>query len=94
VNGVVDRLALVNDRVLVIDYKTNRPPPRTRDDVPRLYLRQMALYRAVLAKAYGGRAIECALLWTEGPRLMTLPSEMLDSALASLARLDARKATS
>jgi ATP-dependent helicase/nuclease subunit A len=94
VNGIVDRLALVNDRVLVIDYKTNRPPPQTLDDVPRLYLRQMALYRAVLAEAYGRRTIECALLWTEGPRLMRLSPGTLDKTLAGLARLDGRKAAS
>jgi len=94
VNGIVDRLALVNGRVLVIDYKTNRPPPQSLADVPRLYLRQMALYRAVLAKVYAGRTIECALLWTEGPRWMRLPSEMLDEAQAGLARLDGRKGAS
>lgn len=94
VNGIVDRLAHVQDRVFVIDYKTNRPPPQTLDDVPRNYLRQMALYRAVLAEAYRGRVIECALLWTEGPRLMKLSPDRLDGVLASFARLDGSVAAS
>lgn len=94
VSGIVDRLALMADRVLVIDYKTNRPPPASLAEVPAAYVRQMALYRAVLAEAYANRSITCALLWTEGPALMTLPSEMLDRALRTLARLDGHGAAS
>jgi len=41
----------------------------------------MALYRAVLAQIYPGRTVDCALLWTDGPRLMPLPAELLDAQL-------------
>jgi ATP-dependent helicase/nuclease subunit A len=64
--------------VLVVDYKTNRPPPATVESVPRAYLAQMAAYRAALRLVYPGRAVRCALLWTEGPRLMELPPATLD----------------
>jgi ATP-dependent helicase/nuclease subunit A len=79
VSGQVDRLLVGPDRVLVLDYKTNRPPPATLDQVPPLYLRQMAAYRAVLRLAFPGRAVECALVWTYGARLMHLPGELLDA---------------
>ena len=46
--GQVDRLVVTPGRVLVLDYKTNRPPPTDPADVAPLYLRQMAAYRAVL----------------------------------------------
>ena len=65
--------------VLVIDYKTNRAPPATPDRVPAAYLRQMAAYGALLAAIYPDRRVRCALLWTEGPRLMPLD----ETALAS-----------
>ena len=79
VSGQVDRLLVTPDRVLVVDYKTNRPPPVALDQVPALYLRQMAAYRAVLRLAFPGRAVECALVWTHGARFMPLPGELLDA---------------
>jgi ATP-dependent helicase/nuclease subunit A len=76
--GQVDRLSIGPDRVLVLDYKTNRPPPAAVQQVPPVYLRQMAAYRAVLRLAFPARRIDCALVWTHGARLMPLPSAVLD----------------
>ncbi len=84
VSGQVDRLLVTPEEVLVIDYKTDRPPPAKADGVPAVYLRQMAAYRAALACIYPGRAVRCALLWTDGPRLMALDHRLLDDALAGL----------
>jgi ATP-dependent helicase/nuclease subunit A len=78
VSGQVDRLLVSADRVLVLDYKTNRPPPASVEGVPALYLRQMAAYRAVLSRAFPGRRVECALVWTFGARIMPLPDGLLD----------------
>ncbi len=78
VSGVVDRLAVLADRVLVADYKTSRLPPESLEAVPVLYLRQMAAYRAVLRAAFPGRAVECALVWTAGAMAMPLPDAWLD----------------
>ncbi len=77
-SGQIDRLIVTAEEVLVLDYKTNRPPPAAEEDVAEIYLRQMAAYRAVLRRIYPGRAIGCALLWTDGPRLMPLSSRLLD----------------
>ncbi len=78
VSGQVDRLVVRDHDILIIDYKTNRPPPKDAQDVPSLYLRQMAAYRAVLTDIYPGKAIRCLLLWTDVARLMELPPDMLD----------------
>jgi len=78
VAGYVDRLAVTDSRVLVIDYKTNRPPPQSPDQVPRAYVRQMAAYRRLLEDVYPGREVVCALLWTDDVRLMTIEKEQLD----------------
>jgi ATP-dependent helicase/nuclease subunit A len=79
VGGLVDRLAVLPDRVLIADYKTNRAPPATLTAVPVLYLRQMASYRSVLRAIYPGRPVRCALVWTAGARVMPLPHALLDT---------------
>jgi ATP-dependent helicase/nuclease subunit A len=67
---------------LIADFKTNRPAPRRIEEVPPSYVRQLALYRAVLTKLYPGRRIRAALIWTEVPDLMELSADVLDAALA------------
>ncbi|MFC4271731.1 double-strand break repair helicase AddA [Sneathiella chungangensis] len=76
-SGQIDRLMVGEDEILIVDYKTNRPSPRAIDAVPAIYIRQMSLYRRALMEMYPGKAVKCALLWTEGPHLMTLPPEFL-----------------
>ncbi len=56
VGGLVDRLVVLPDRVLVADFKTNRRPPARVEDTPVMYLRQMASYRAVLRAIFPGPA--------------------------------------
>jgi ATP-dependent helicase/nuclease subunit A len=73
----IDRLVVTEDRVLIVDYKTLRTPPTAEDEVAPLYLRQLAIYQAALARIYPRREIRCALLWTEGPRLMPISPEIL-----------------
>jgi ATP-dependent helicase/nuclease subunit A len=84
VSGVVDRLVVQRDRVLALDFKTDRPSPRTIADTPPAYLVQMALYRAVLRQIFPGRSVSCALVWTETPHVSALPDDALDAALAAL----------
>jgi ATP-dependent helicase/nuclease subunit A len=78
ISGQIDRLAVTEAEIVVVDYKTNRPPPTRAEDVPPLYLRQMAAYRDLLRRIYPDRPVRCALLWTDGPSLMTLPDALLD----------------
>lgn len=73
----LDRLAVSDSHVTVIDYKTNRPPPLNVEDVAETYLRQMALYRELLSRIYPEREIRCLLLWTDVPKIMTLPADVL-----------------
>jgi len=81
VSGTVDRLALTEASVLIADFKTDRPAPRRLDQVPPEYIRQLALYRAVLAQLYPDRPVNAALVWTEAPDLMELSNDALDAAL-------------
>ncbi|MBO1076624.1 double-strand break repair helicase AddA [Roseomonas marmotae] len=76
--GQVDRLSVRPDRVIVLDYKTNRPPPEALEGVQPVYLRQMAAYRALLRQIWPDRPVECWLVWTWTARAMPLPDGLLD----------------
>ncbi len=82
VSGRMDRLVVTPDRVLVIDYKTNRPAPARIEDADPAYVLQLAVYAAILRDLYPDRAVEAALVWTDGPRLMAVPRAMMDAALS------------
>ena len=84
VSGRVDRLVVDAERVLVVDYKTNRPSPDRIEDADPAYLAQMAVYAAVLREVFPGRAVEAALVWTDGPKLMPVPEKVMVAALARL----------
>ncbi|MCH8488475.1 MAG: UvrD-helicase domain-containing protein [Oceanicaulis sp.] len=86
INGQIDRLVVTGHEILIVDYKTNRPPPANAEDVPLTYLAQMAAYRALLQGLHKGRPVRCALLWTDGPRLMELPESLLDDTLARIGK--------
>ncbi len=78
--GQIDRLAILEDGLLILDYKTNRPPPKVVEDVAEAYIDQLAAYRLALKRLFPGRSLRAALLWTDGARLMEIPSTSLDSA--------------
>jgi ATP-dependent helicase/nuclease subunit A len=86
VGGIVDRLAVLADRVLLADFKTNRRPPRRIEDTPVLYLRQLAAYRAVLRDVFPDRDIVCALVWTQSSQVVMVPDALLEHHGPSHAR--------
>lgn len=85
-NGRVDRLVVTDHEVLIVDFKTDRPPPSAPEGVGDSYILQMAAYAAVLKNAYPGKPVRSALLWTDAPKLMELPENLLLEALKGLRR--------
>ncbi len=86
ISGRIDRLVVLSDKVLVIDFKTNRPSPDRIENADPAYLRQMALYAGVLGEIFDGRQIEVAIVWTDGPKLMPVPEFLWRQTLAELGR--------
>ncbi|MCA1402069.1 double-strand break repair helicase AddA [Bradyrhizobium sp. BRP56] len=82
VSGQIDRLVVTPTDVLIVDFKTNHAPPKTAAEAPRGYVRQLALYRAVLARLYPQLPVRAALLWTETTEIMEISASALDAALA------------
>jgi ATP-dependent helicase/nuclease subunit A len=85
VSGQVDRLAVTAKEVLIADYKSDRSVPARIEEISPNYLRQLALYRAVLRKLYPNHAVRAALVFTAGPALIELPAPLLDRELSRLA---------
>jgi ATP-dependent helicase/nuclease subunit A len=83
-SGRVDRMVVTATRVLVVDFKTNRPSPDRIEDADPAYLRQMALYVAVLRAIFPSRRVEAALVWTDGPKLMPVGENIVAAVLADL----------
>lgn len=71
-SGQIDRLVVEDTRVLIVDYKTNRPSPRNSDDIPPAYREQLRAYKNAVAKIYPTKTIHCALLWTDRAILMPI----------------------
>jgi ATP-dependent helicase/nuclease subunit A len=90
VSGQIDRLVVTPAEVLIVDYKTNHAPPDAVAGAPSGYVRQLALYRAVLRKLYPQLPVRAALLWTEIPELMEISTPALDAQLATIVRGDER----
>ncbi|MGQ0673124.1 MAG: double-strand break repair helicase AddA [Hyphomicrobium sp.] len=90
--GQIDRLADTGREVLIIDYKTNRLPPSRVEDVAEVYLLQLAAYRLALGHIFD-KPVRAALLWTETPRLMPVPDELLGQFERRLWTLDAAGGT-
>jgi ATP-dependent helicase/nuclease subunit A len=92
--GQIDRLARKGQEILILDYKTNRPPPREPHGVAAAYLYQLAAYRLAARQIFGAFDVRAAILWTDGPRIMEIPPSLLDEHELRLwdhdhARLDA-----
>jgi ATP-dependent helicase/nuclease subunit A len=86
ISGRIDRLVVLPEQVLAVDFKTNRPAPDRIEHADPAYLRQMALYSAVLADIFPGRRIAAAIVWTDGPKLMPVPEILMAQTLAELRR--------
>ena len=78
-SGRIDRLAVGDDSVLIVDYKTGQPPAGS-EAIPHDYVIQLALYAVVLKRLYPNKRLVAAILWTEVPSLVEIPAPLLDAA--------------
>src|SRR3546814_17055442 len=66
-----------SDLAHVVDFKTGRFVPDNAAAVPRPHLRQMAAYAAALRVIFPGHMVEASLLYTSGPKMISLPQDLL-----------------
>jgi ATP-dependent helicase/nuclease subunit A len=84
VSGQIDRLLVSPAEVVIADFKTNETPPKTASALPQAYLRQMALYAAVMGQLYPDRPVRAALVWTETFEITAIPAETMQTELAAI----------
>jgi ATP-dependent helicase/nuclease subunit A len=74
--GVIDRLIIQDDAILLIDYKTHQLDDASRlDSLAASYNEQMLHYRTGVAKLWPGLPIKSGLLFTHSARLVWLQQD-------------------
>lgn len=72
VSGQIDRLYVGEDKIIIVDFKTNRPPAKNADSVAPLYRRQLSAYKNLIEKIYCNKPVETYILWTNNANLMKI----------------------
>ena len=72
ISGQIDRLVVCDDKVMIVDYKTNRPAAEKLEDVPNAYIKQMRSYKQLVQNIYPDKKIEVFILWTNTAKIMKL----------------------
>lgn len=72
ISGQIDRLVVLKDKVLIVDFKTNRPAPIRAEDVSPDYRTQLDIYAGLIAQIYPNLPIEKYILWTNTLKLMKI----------------------
>ncbi len=70
ISGQIDRLIVQDDKVTIIDFKTNKKVAKSADKIPPMYKDQLKAYEELMHEIYPRRKIESYILWTNELRLM------------------------
>jgi ATP-dependent helicase/nuclease subunit A len=84
VSGRIDRLVRDASGWLLLDFKTTRAVPGSPEDVDPAAILQLALYRRLLMEMDQGADARATLVYTAGPNVMPIPSELMERELQKL----------
>lgn len=70
ISAQLDRLVVLPHKVMVVDFKTNRPAAKNLAETPPVYVNQLNAYAKLVQKIYSGKQVETYILWTNETRLM------------------------
>ena len=70
ISAQLDRLVIMPHKIMIVDFKTNRPAAQTIAQTPQVYINQLKTYAELVAKIYPQLPIEAYILWTNETRLM------------------------
>ena len=80
-DGIIDRLIVTPEQVLIVDFKTNSAVPKRPEQTPYGILRQLGAYRSAVVQIYPNRVVDVAVLWTATRELMTIDHDIVMQAL-------------
>jgi ATP-dependent helicase/nuclease subunit A len=75
--GRIDRVIVEENKVLVVDFKSDAQPALNCDEVSMAYLKQLGIYLRACEKLFPDVAASAAIYWTSNETLMRLPYEKL-----------------
>ncbi len=70
ISAQLDRLVILPQKIMIVDFKTNRPAAKNLEQTPLNYVKQLAAYAELLHKIYSDKTVETYILWTNETRLM------------------------
>lgn len=83
ITGQIDRMRILSDQILLCDFKSGRKVSNDPEDVPTIYLKQMAAYWSLLTIMYPKHQITPLIVWTDVAKIMMLPQELLFNYMPS-----------
>ena len=82
--GIIDKLVILKDKVLAVDFKSHSAPPESNEDIPTDIMAQMGVYRQALDAIYPDREVTIGVLWTETGEFMKVSRARSEAVLATL----------
>ena len=76
--GIIDRLIIGENKVQIIDFKTNSTVPENVNQIPTGILKQMSAYKQAVMQIFPDKEISCFILWTASKKLDFLKSDLLE----------------
>ena len=76
--GIIDRLIIEENKVQIIDFKTNSTVPENVNQIPTGILKQMSAYKQAVMQIFPDKEISCFILWTASKKLDFLKSDLLE----------------
>jgi ATP-dependent helicase/nuclease subunit A len=77
ISGKIDRLVILENQVMIIDYKSDLIVATCSEEVNPNYLKQMSLYHCLIKEIYPDKKITCWLIWTNNASLMELSQSLI-----------------
>jgi len=84
VSGQIDRFVVLDDEILIADFKTTAFPPGHDDPTPQAHATQLALYAELLSDLYPQHRIRPFVIWTSGPVIRELDASECAAALIGI----------
>ncbi|AMC13264.1 hypothetical protein RL73_00110 [Liberibacter crescens] len=84
VAGRVDRMFISEEKIFLLEYKTNHIFPKLQSEIPISHISQLSIYREVLKPLYPNKQFECLLIYTQEPKVFTLSNSQLENSLIQI----------
>ncbi len=75
--GRIDRIIIEQEKVLLVDFKSDGNVVDDISQIPPQYITQMGLYYLVGKRLFPNNEIKSAIFWTEAEKITYLPQELL-----------------